>query len=680
MLLEGLNPEQAAAVSAPNENCLVLAGAGSGKTRVLIHRIAWLMEIHNLRPYNILAVTFTNKAAKEMRERLEKLRPNARGYWMSTFHGIAHKLLRLHYAEAGLSESFQVMDPEDQVKLIRQIIKDNGLKETFAADGESDSSITPKDIVNWIGSHKDAGRLPPDVRKIQGLDPIESEMLNVFELYQERCQTSNLLDFADLLLKSYDLLCKNEGLLVAYQSRFLNILVDEFQDTNSIQYNFIRLLAGDYGKVFAVGDDDQSIYGWRGAVVENVSSFLKDFRNAKLFKLEQNYRSTSHILNCANGLISNNPNRLGKNLWTSSASKEKVSVHKALDEVDEATYVSNQILTYKHQGGEYEDCAILYRSNAQSRALEEQLMANNIPYKIYGGLRFFERAEVKDLMCYLRLSCSPSDDTAFERIVNVPARGLGDKSIQKIRDYARQKKLPLFLAAEQVVLQGMVPGKAGNSLKDFLEKIKSLSISDNQQNLRDFVLEVLKESGLVEHQEKSSQDRKEKASRVENLYEVISVAERYEEKMKKEGQWKDVAGMSTLKAFLAHAALEASENPSSGKADHEPAVQLMTIHSSKGLEFPVVFLTGWNQGLFPSARSLENQESFLEERRLAYVGITRAMKALFILYANRRRFYGQWTDTQPSDFLNELPLDSLEITKAQPTAGYEYQYNRPRYS
>lgn len=659
-LISDLNQAQSQATSAPNKNCLVLAGAGSGKTRVLVRRIAWLIQLEGIRPTSIMAVTFTNKASKEMLERLERLCPEAKGLWMGTFHGICHKLLRLHSDAIGVSQDFQVLDSDDQTQLIRQIIKDNNLQGLFPKD--ADNPITPKKIVNWIGSNKDHGVLPDGVVP---LHDDEVNMLQVFRLYQERCRISHLLDFADLLLKAHELLARSPALLSFYQNRFTNILVDEFQDTNKVQYDFIKLLAGNTGKVFAVGDDDQSIYGWRGAMIANINSFLVDFNDVQFFKLEQNYRSTSNILKSANHLISNNPGRLGKNLWTENKDESKVLVYETEDEVKEAQYVAREIYRLiVNKKVNPSSCAILYRSNVQSRALEEQFLNNALPYQIYGGLRFFDRSEVKDFMAYLRLVNSYSDDTAFERVVNVPARGLGDKSVQKIRDHANSLGIPLFIAANQLVEGGKIAGKAGRELEAFLKMIQLLGASSKDLDLAKLTTSVLEMSGLRAFYKSKGDDPEDVDAKIKNMEELVSVAERFVESRSADPQWADVKKMSMLTAFLSHAALEAGEEGArSGKRGvKQDSIQMMTLHASKGLEFPYVFIVGMNSGLFPSSRAMETEAGFHEERRLAYVGITRAMQELHLVYALRRRLYGNWIDSTPSFFINELPKESIQLT------------------
>lgn len=645
-LLSSLNREQAAAVSAPNGHALILAGAGSGKTRVLTHRIAWLMEQEGVRPTQIMAVTFTNKAAAEMKKRLEDLCPFAMGLWVSTFHGLAHRLLRLHFMEANLPETFQVLDSDDQVKLVRQIIRDMKL---------DDELFTPREVANWITKQKDLGKTPATVKMTNAMEQTYAE---IFTEYQKRCDIGGLVDFAEMLNRSLQLLSNSPALLHHYQTRFHNILVDEFQDTNSIQYQFISLLAGGGAKVFIVGDDDQSIYGWRGAQVENMQAFLQDYAGAVLYKLEQNYRSTETILGAANALIGHNPDRLGKSLWSQAGAGELIELRECASEIDEAKYVIEKIKTWRDRGGAWDQCAVLYRSNAQSRALEEQLLASRIPYRIYGGLKFFDRAEVKDAMAYLRLVASPQDDSSFERVVNLPARGLGDKSLQKIRDIARAQSCSLFSAAQQACQKKLIGGKAGGALQDFLEGLSRLGSEHRRLSLPNLFDTVVAWSGLREHHQKAAKTDKDPMGRVMNLDELISVAARFSPPVE-EG----LSGMSPLVAFLAHAALEAGER-GTGANENQPSVQLMTLHSAKGLEFPLVCLVGLEDGLFPNQRAVLEDGRLDEERRLAYVGITRAMKKLVITHARERRLYGQRVACTPSGFLQEIPGKFLNKSRS----------------
>jgi DNA helicase-2/ATP-dependent DNA helicase PcrA len=652
-LLDGLNPAQREAVSAPPGHSLVLAGAGSGKTRVLIHRIAWLHEVHGVPVHGILAVTFTNKAAGEMRNRAGAMLPGgSRGMWIGTFHGLAHRLLRLHWQEAGLPESFQVLDSDDQIRLIKRIVAESDIDE---------ARFTPRQIAWWINAQKDEGRRPKHIQP--GGDDYAQTLLAVYDAYQQRCQRAGLVDFAEILLRAHELWLEHPALLAHYRQRFGHLLVDEFQDTNSIQYAFIRMLAGDTGKVFVVGDDDQAIYGWRGAKVENVQHFLRDFPQVGTVKLEQNYRSSANILGAANAVIQHNTDRLGKQLWTDSGNGDPVDLYAAYNEVDEARFVVDRIRRWTRDGGSYSDAAILYRSNAQSRAFEEELARDGIAYRVYGGVRFFERAEIKDTLAYLRLVANRADDTAFERAVNTPVRGIGGRTLDEVRRYAREGAASLFEASLALSVSGPLAGRARNALRAFVELIEALSRELRDMALKEQVDHVLVRTGLRDHY--AAESRGAVDSRTDNLDELVSVASRFVRRDEEE-----TAGMSDLVAFLAYASLEAGE----GQAEAgEDAVQMMTLHSAKGLEFPLVFLAGLEEGLFPSSRSLEEPGRLAEERRLAYVGITRARKKLILSYAEVRRIHGQDNYGMPSRFLREIPPELLHQVRPK------IQLSRPVY-
>ena len=636
-LLDGLNPAQREAVSAPPGHLLVLAGAGSGKTRVLTHRIGWLNEVVGVPAHGILAVTFTNKAAAEMRGRVEALlRHGSRGMWIGTFHGLAHRLLRLHWQEAGLPESFQVLDADDQVRLLKRV----------AADLELDEGrFPPRQMAWWINAQKDEGRRPKHIQPAGG-DFYGSTMQRVYEAYEERCQRAGLVDFAELLLRAHELWLQHPPLLHHYQQRFRHLLVDEFQDTNAIQYAFVRVLAGETGEVFVVGDDDQAIYGWRGAKVENVQRFLRDYPGARTLKLEQNYRSTGNILAAANAVIAHNPERVGKQLWTDTGEGEPIDLFAAYNEVDEARFVVERIQAWIREGGSAGDNAVLYRSNAQSRAMEEQLVQAGLPYRVYGGQRFFERMEIKDALAYLRLVANRADDAAFERAVNTPPRGIGGKTLDEVRRFARENAKPLFEAAKAMSADGSgLAGRARNALRGFIELMDGLEADILDSPLHEQFDHVITTSGLRVHY--ANESRGQLDSRVENLDELVSVASRFERPDDEE-----LAGMSELVAFLGYAALEAGE----GQAEAgEDGVQLMTLHSAKGLEFPQVFLVGMEEGLFPSGKSLEESGRLEEERRLAYVGLTRARQKLVLSYAESRRLHGMEMLGTPSRFLREIP-------------------------
>ncbi|KAF1700375.1 DNA helicase II [Pseudoxanthomonas kaohsiungensis] len=637
-LLDDLNAAQREAVSAPPGHYLVLAGAGSGKTRVLTHRIAWLNEVQGVPAHGILAVTFTNKAAGEMRARADaQLRHGARGMWIGTFHGIAHRLLRLHWNEARLPESFQVLDSDDQLRLVKRVAQQLEL---------DDGRFPPRQIAWWINAQKDEGRRPQHIQP--GDDPWTDALRRAYALYQERCDRAGLVDFAELLLRAHELLRDNPALLGHYRARFRDILVDEFQDTNAIQYAFVRVLAGDSGRVFVVGDDDQAIYGWRGAKVENVQQFLRDFPGAKTIRLEQNYRSSANILNAANAVISHNPDRIGKQLWTDSGEGEPVDVYAAYNEMDEARFVVERIRQWVRDGGSWREAAVLYRSNAQSRALEEVLLAEQVPYRVYGGMRFFERAEVKDTLAYLRLVANRADDAAFERTVNTPARGIGDRTLDEVRRRARESAVSLWQAASTLVSENALAARARNAVAGFLSLVEALDAETTDLALKDRVDHVLARSGLREHWSSEARGQLDAESRLENLDELVSVASRFSRAELDDDQ----ESMSELVAFLSYAALEAGEGQA--QAD-EDGVQLMTLHSAKGLEFPLVFLAGVEEGVFPSSKSLEESGRLEEERRLAYVGITRARQKLVMTYAESRRIHGMDMYGMPSRFLREIP-------------------------
>ncbi|MGM0594310.1 MAG: DNA helicase II [Pseudomonadota bacterium] len=636
-LLDDLNDAQREAVCAPPGNQLILAGAGSGKTRVLTHRIAFLIRTGEASPYGILAVTFTNKAAREMRGRIEQLLGMPTGsLWVGTFHGIAHRLLRAHWREAELPQTFSILDSDDQYRLIRRLLRELNLDE---------SQWPPRQIQWFINGKKDEGLRPDNIDSYG--DYHQEQMIKVYRAYEEACQRNGVVDFAELLLRAHELWLKHPAILDHYRKRFRHILVDEFQDTNAIQYAWLRLLAGSSGQMFAVGDDDQSIYGWRGARVENIHQYQQDFADVTLIRLEQNYRSTATILGAANALIAHNSDRLGKELWTEGEEGEPIKLYAAFNELDEARFVVDRISDWLARGGRRDEAAILYRSNAQSRVLEEALMQAAMPYRIYGGLRFFERAEIKDALAYLRLLVNRGDDPSFERVVNTPTRGIGTRTVEAIRERARAHGIPLWQAASGIVADKALPARATNAVNAFLELIERLARETDGQPLDERVEHVIEHSGLVKHFEKEKGEKGR--ARVENLEELVSAARQFE--------YDDEEGLDDLSAFLAHAALEAGE----GQADaYEEAVQLMTLHSAKGLEFPLVFLVGVEEELFPHRLSVEEPGRLEEERRLAYVGMTRAKRQLIITYADVRRLYGEERYTRPSRFIGEIPADYLE--------------------
>ncbi len=643
-LLDGLNPAQREAVSAAPGHYLILAGAGSGKTRVLTHRIAWLNEVHGVPTHGIFAVTFTNKAAGEMRQRIDlQLRNGARGMWIGTFHGLAHRLLRLHWADARLPEAFQVMDSDDQLRLVKRVVQALEL---------DDGKFPAKQIAWWINAQKDEGRRPQHIQP-EPHDAWLETMRQAYIEYQARCDRAGLVDFAELLLRAHELLRDNPALLAHYRARFGEILVDEFQDTNAIQYAFVRVLAGDSGHVFVVGDDDQAIYGWRGAKVENVQRFLKDFPGAQTIRLEQNYRSSANILNAANAVIAHNPDRIGKQLWTDSGDGEPIDLYAAYNEMDEARYLVERARQWVRDGGSYGDIAVLYRSNAQSRAFEEALLSEQVPYRVYGGMRFFERAEIKDALAYLRLLTNRNDDAAFERAVNTPARGIGERTLDEVRRVARAQSLSLWEAAMLATQGGDLAARARNALAGFLNLVQQIGGETAQTTLAERIDHVLVRSALREHWSKESRNTLDSESRSDNLDELVSVASRFVQRDQDE---EGAADMSELVAFLSYASLEAGEGQAQAGED---GVQLMTLHSAKGLEFPLVFLAGLEEGLFPGARSLEESGRLEEERRLAYVGITRARQKLVLGYAESRRIHGQDNYSLPSRFLREIPRELL---------------------
>ena len=654
-ILDGLNQEQREAVTAQPGPTLVLAGAGSGKTRVLVHRIAWLCNVESISPYGLLAVTFTNKAASEMRGRVESLLDTSlSGMWIGTFHGIAHRMLRSHWQDAGLPQAFQILDSEDQLRVIKRILK--GL--------DLDESKWPAKQAQWyINARKDEGLRANQIQ--DNGDLTSRQFIRVYVAYEAACERAGVVDFAELLLRTLELLKNNQDILTHYRNRFRHLLVDEFQDTNSIQYDWLRLIAGPNNPVFAVGDDDQSIYGWRGARIENIFSFSKDYTDTQTFRLEQNYRSTSTILSAANELISHNQGRLGKKLWTEGNEGTPVQLYAAYNEHDEARFVLERIKEWVNQEGrKHSEIAVLYRSNSQSRVFEENLISQQVPYRIYGGLRFFERAEIKDALAYLRLTSNRIDDPAFERIVNHPPRGIGDRTLQQIREVAREQSIPLWEATTSIVDSGVLAARASGALKQFIALIEKLANEIKDQELPDQVDLAISTTGLYAHFEK---DRSEKGqSRVENLSELIESARGFHYENDEDED------ISQLEAFLSNAALEAGEGQAS---KWEDCVQLMTLHSAKGLEFPLVFLVGMEEGLFPSSMSMDEPGRVEEERRLCYVGITRAREHLMLCYAESRRHYGNENYNPPSRFINEIPADLM--VEVRPRARITQAVHRP---
>jgi len=650
-ILDGLNDPQRHAVTAPLGSYLILAGAGSGKTRVLTNRIAWLIQTEGASPYSVLAVTFTNKAAAEMRSRIESLlEMPVRGMWVGTFHGIAHRLLRTHWQEAKLPQNFQILDGDDQLRLVKRIIANLDLDE---------KKWPARQAVYFINGQKDEGLRPHNIEDFGDL--YLKTHLEIYRAYEDACQRGGMVDFAELLLRAHELWLNNPELLSHYQRRFQHLLVDEFQDTNTIQYAWIRVLAGGKDNILVVGDDDQSIYGWRGAKIENIQKFTSDFPNSETIKLEQNYRSTGTILNAANALIDKNPGRLGKNLWTDSGNGEPISLYAGFNEIDEARYIVSRLKDWSNQGNPYKEAAILYRSNAQSRVLEEALLRSQVPYRIYGGQRFFERAEIRNALAYMRLISFRDADASFERVVNTPTRGIGDKSVAMIRNVARAENISMWQASTKLLSGGSLKGRASNAIQSFLDLIETMDKATEESDLPTLCSVVIEHTGLKAYYEREKGERGQ--AKVENLEELITAARSYDPEEvhsfdSGDGGEEDAAAEQTvLDQFLGHAALESGESQSD---PHQDCVQMMTLHSAKGLEFPLVFLSGLEDGLFPHQMSMDEPGRLEEERRLCYVGITRAMKQLYITYAESRRINGSETYNRLSRFVTEIPKDLIQ--------------------
>jgi DNA helicase II / ATP-dependent DNA helicase PcrA len=631
-LLAGLNPEQLAAVTLPRESALVLAGAGSGKTRVLTTRIAYLIQSGQASPGGILAVTFTNKAAREMLTRISAMLPiNTRGMWVGTFHGLCNRWLRTHFREAGLPQSFQILDTQDQLATIKRLLKSLNVDE---------EKFPPRQVQYFIAGHKEEGRR---ARDIEPRDEFEHKAAQLYAAYDELCNREGVVDFAELLLRTYELLTRNEILRTHYQERFKYVLVDEFQDTNKLQYRWLKLLAGRDNAVFAVGDDDQSIYAFRGANVANMRDFQRDFGIARVLKLTQNYRSHGNILDAANALIRNNASRLGKDLWTSEGKGEPVRMFEAATDGDEAGFIVEEVQSLHSAGVALADMALLYRSNAQSRVLEHALFSEGIAYRVYGGLRFFERQEVKHALAYLRLAANPDDDGAFLRVVNFPARGIGARSIEQLQELAAGGNTSLMRAAAASTLGG----RANASLLVFAKIAAQLRDLAAALPLPQLVEETIERSGLRKHYELE----KDGADRLENLQELVNAAAAFV----KDADSAAAAAQpdnDTLAAFLAHASLEAGEHEAAAGQD---ALQMMTVHSAKGLEFHAVFVSGLEEGLFPHENSLSEADGIEEERRLMYVALTRARRALYLSYASSRMLHGQVRYGIRSRFVDEIP-------------------------
>jgi DNA helicase-2/ATP-dependent DNA helicase PcrA len=644
--LEGLNDAQREAVTAPPGPLLVLAGAGSGKTRVLTQRIAWLIQVEGLSPHSILAVTFTNKAANEMRARIESLlQIPARGMWVGTFHGLAHRLLRTHWRDAHLPEGFQILDAEDQLRLVKRVMRELDLDE---------SRWPPKQAVWYINARKDEGVRPQHMQDTG--DVTARQLIRVYTAYEAACTRAGVVDFAELLLRSLELLRDNAALLEHYRSRFRHLLVDEFQDTNTLQYAWLRLLAGEHTPVFAVGDDDQSIYGWRGARIENIQFFTRDFPQAITLRLEQNYRSTGTILQAANGLIEHNAGRLGKQLWTAGNQGDPIDLYTAYNEIDEADFVAARIEEWVDSGRRRDEVAILYRSNAQSRVFESTFNQRNIPYRVYGGQRFFERAEIKDALAYLRLAMNPDDDTSLERVINQPPRGIGDRTVALVRERAREKQQSLWQAIHELLEHDGLPTRTENALRGLVQIIGDLgSVRGEAVTLAEQVDQVIEVSTLRAHFQKEKGEKAQ--ARVENLDELVSAAQGFRpDEMETE--------MEPLAGFLAHASLEAGEGQGAAWDD---CVQMMTLHSAKGLEFPLVFICGLEEGLFPHMSAVEETGRLEEERRLCYVGVTRAREKLVLSWAEVRRLHGRENYNLASKFIGEIPDELLRDIRPRVT-------------
>ena len=649
-ILSNLNPAQEEAVTSDKKHLLVLAGAGSGKTRVLVHRIAWKIQVENFSPYSILAVTFTNKAAREMRERIDELLGMPlRGMWVGTFHGLAHRLLKAHWYDAKLPENFQILDSDDQLRLVKRVMRGMDLDE---------QRWPPKQAQWWINGQKDEGLRSAHIQ--EGGDPFLTTMLRIYRGYEETCESLGVIDFAELLLRALELWKENPEVLEHYQGRFQHILVDEFQDTNAVQYAWLRILAGTRSAVTAVGDDDQSIYGWRGAKVENILSYERDFPETHTVKLEQNYRSTSNILTAANGVISKNAERLGKNLWTDSGEGESIALYAAFNEHDEARYIADRLQSWVNDGNRRDDSAILYRSNAQSRVLEAALLQAEIPYRIYGGQRFYERLEIKNALAYLRLMLNCHDDVAFERVVNVPPRGIGDRTLELIRELARGNNTTLWSAASVVVSEQHLTARATNAVTAFIELINEMSGQLEELPLAEQAENAIQFSGLIEMHRREKGERGQ--ARVENLEELISACRAFE------AEDRDIP---ILPQFLDQVALDAGDRQADEDQD---AVQLMTLHSAKGLEFPLVLIAGMEENLFPHKMSLDEPGRLEEERRLAYVGITRAMQKLYLTFAESRSIYGSESFNSVSRFVRDIPKEVIEEVRIHNTIARPTSY------
>ena len=658
-ILDDLNEAQREAVTLPLGSSLILAGAGSGKTRVLTHRIAWLIQTEGISHYSILAVTFTNKAAAEMRGRIETLLEiPVRGMWVGTFHGIAHRLLRMHFQEAKLPQNFQILDSDDQLRLVKRVITEQGI----------DEKRWPARQSCWfINNQKDEGLRSHNIEDYG--DMFQKTQLQIYRAYEQACERGGMVDFAELLLRALELLREDEprpgstSLLRHYRKRFSALLVDEFQDTNTIQYAWLRLLAGNNDNLMVVGDDDQSIYGWRGARIENIQKFSNDFPNSKTIRLEQNYRSTGSILKAANHLVENNQDRLGKNLWTEAGDGDLINLYSGYNEIDEARFIVDRIKAWVAEGNLYREAAILYRSNAQSRVLEEAMLRSQLPYRIYSGQRFFERAEVRNALAYVRLVSQRDSDAAFERVVNIPTRGIGDRTIEIIRRTARAGNLSLWQSAQQLVAGDILPERARNAISGFIELINGMDSETEDADLKSLVDRVIAKSGLRPFYEKERGERGQ--ARLENLAELVTAAGTFDpDEDYTFAEDEEQEALTILDEFLTRASLQSGEGQGDPSQD---CIQMMTMHSAKGLEFPLVFLSGMEEGLFPSMQSLSEPGRLEEERRLCYVGITRAMLLLYITYAETRRIHGSENYNRPSRFLEEIPPELVQEVRLRNT-------------
>ncbi len=639
-ILEGLNKEQLEATTFPSSSSLILAGAGSGKTRVLTTRIAWLIQTGQINPFQLMAVTFTNKAAREMLVRISSMLPiNTRGMWVGTFHGLCNRMLRSHHQEAKLPQTFQILDSADQLSMIKRVMK------SIAAD---ENKYPYRQVQYFINSNKEEGLRASQVDVI---DEFSRNLVDIYEQYDRACQREGVVDFSELLLRSFELLSGNERLLEHYRSRFRHILVDEFQDTNKLQYAWLRLLKGVSTAVMAVGDDDQSIYAFRGARTGNMLDFEKDFGVQKIIRLEQNYRSHGNILDAANALISNNDARLGKNLWTDEGKGEPIRLYSAATDSEEASFLLEEVQTLAREGIALNEIALLYRSNAQSRILEHTLFKAGMSYRVYGGLRFFERQEVKHALAYLRLIANPNDDGAFLRVVNFPTRGIGNRTLESIQDISKQSGTSLW----QATCSFPPSGRAGAALSSFVSLIENIKLQTEGFNLPDLIEHVIESSGLIQHYQKE----REGQDRIENLKELVNASTTFvkEEVVVEEANEAEASEMDPLTAFLAHASLEAGDNQAQAGED---ALQLMTVHSAKGLEFNSVFISGLEEGIFPHENSLNEQGGLEEERRLMYVAMTRARRRLYLSYSQIRMLHGQTRYNVESRFVEEIPSETLK--------------------